>query len=235
MRRPRAIYAATPAGTGVPRSPLPLALSDTLRYYDSFSIDPASGVAGQYFFAANGMYDPNVSGTGHQPMYFDELMALYQHYTVMSSKIKVTVFPGGNPLSFGVLLLGTNTSVTDPLRLSEYQLGSRKYVLGNAMGTMSDLTVTYSFNAERFFNKTRSSMLGDTDYTGGASANPVELAYFCVYVFPADLSTDLSSTLFNIEIEYSAVLTELHLAGTSLAEFPGQLKQTMPAKRVSSG
>ena len=30
---------------------------------------------------------------GHQPLYFDQVAAIYQHYTVMKARMKVTIVP----------------------------------------------------------------------------------------------------------------------------------------------
>ena len=35
-----------------------------LRYCENISVDPGAGVAGTYTYSANGLYDPNISGTG---------------------------------------------------------------------------------------------------------------------------------------------------------------------------
>ena len=37
----------------------------------------------------NSLFDPNLSGLGHQPRGFDQLMAVYEKYTVVAAKITV--------------------------------------------------------------------------------------------------------------------------------------------------
>ena len=44
-------------------------------------------------FGVNCLYDPYLSVGGTQPLYFDQLAAIYSHYTVMKSRIKVTMIP----------------------------------------------------------------------------------------------------------------------------------------------
>lgn len=43
-----------------------------------------------YVFRANSVYDPDYSGAGNQPMWFDEFAQLYHRYTVYASKIEAT-------------------------------------------------------------------------------------------------------------------------------------------------
>ena len=40
-------------------------------------------------FVANGAFDPNLTGVGHQPRGFDQFMAGYETFTVTGSKISV--------------------------------------------------------------------------------------------------------------------------------------------------
>ena len=35
----------------------------------------------------NSLFDPDQTGTGHQPYYFDQFAALYNRYTVLGSKL----------------------------------------------------------------------------------------------------------------------------------------------------
>lgn len=49
-----------------------------------------------YNFSANSLYDPNVTGVGHQPMGRDEVAALYQNYHVSGGEIEVTYYSAGS-------------------------------------------------------------------------------------------------------------------------------------------
>ncbi len=47
-----------------------------------------------YVFRTNSLFDPNFSSTGHQPMGFDEMMQLFQVYSVYQCDVIVTVLNG---------------------------------------------------------------------------------------------------------------------------------------------
>lgn len=215
-------YAGHPVPQASPHGPLPEAFTNTLKYAAYDTIDPGIGVAGFHMFSCNGIYDPDVTGTGHQPMYFDDMMELYQHYTVLSSKIKVSFLNGAESCIIGVAVLGAVTGSTDLTRLIEYPMSHSKpvFTAGNVVPRPVDTEITAHFNAQSFFNKTRSSMLGAGSYTGNVSANPAEQAYFCVFIGPADEATNLSETGFRVEIEYRCVFSEIHLRTTSLGAPP---------------
>lgn len=42
-----------------------------------------------YTFKGNDVFDPNSTGVGHQPLYFDQYAAIYQKYRVFGSSIRV--------------------------------------------------------------------------------------------------------------------------------------------------
>lgn len=48
------------------------------------------GAAATYQFRLNALFDPDLTGVGHQPMGYDQLAALYQRYRVYGCKWKVT-------------------------------------------------------------------------------------------------------------------------------------------------
>jgi len=70
-------------GTTIVSNTMPIFSAKTtraLRYSDYFQLTTTSGAVSTYVFAANGLYDPNITGTGHQPMGFDQLLQFYNHY-----------------------------------------------------------------------------------------------------------------------------------------------------------
>ena len=69
------------------RSPVPLKMAATLLYSDQITLNPAAGTVSKHVFSANGLFDPNITGVGHQPRGFDQYMALYNHYTVIGARI----------------------------------------------------------------------------------------------------------------------------------------------------
>lgn len=57
-----------------------------LKYHDTINLDPGFNIA-SHSFSANGLYDPDVTGTGHQPLFFDNMMLQYGRYEVVQSRI----------------------------------------------------------------------------------------------------------------------------------------------------
>lgn len=60
-----------------------------MPYFEAFTL-AASGVAyADYTYNLTSIYDPNVTGTGHQPRFADQWALLYQSYRVRSTYVRV--------------------------------------------------------------------------------------------------------------------------------------------------
>ena len=97
----------------------------TFRYASRIIINPAAAGNGVHVFSANGMYDPDLTGVGHQPRGFDEVMPLYDHYTVIGSKCTVAacnLSTGGGIL--GIALKDSTTTKTANDYLEDYTSNS---------------------------------------------------------------------------------------------------------------
>lgn len=66
-----------------------------MRYVDSLSHTVANipGSNQRYIFRANSIFDPDYTGTGHQPMGHDQWNQFYDDYIVIGAKMKVTIIP----------------------------------------------------------------------------------------------------------------------------------------------
>jgi len=53
-----------------------------LRYVESVAFDASGSSAAVNVFCVNNIYDPNYSGTGHQPMFRDNYATIYERYKV---------------------------------------------------------------------------------------------------------------------------------------------------------
>lgn len=206
-----------PYSTSIPRAvpsrwaPFGQSTTIKMKYCDYFSINPPIGGAADYVFSANGLYDPNITGTGHQPYAFDTSMTLYNHATVIGSKIKVSMWNNQTalPVWLIVALRDSAASLTatpsDNLREQPGVVSRLSSPGGN--GSSSDLiVVTNRFSAKRFFRAR--DVVGSEEFRNTAAANPTEQAYFHVCIAPQNGTDDLGLQTLNVEIEYIVVLHE---------------------------
>lgn len=184
------------------------------RYVDVGTLDytaPDLNVA--YLpYSCNGMYDPYLNIGGHQPMYFDELCAIYNHYTVVQSKITVefsidtSAAPGGHCVC-GIYIDDDST----PAFLNLYTVCEDSSCVSGLTNQSNNLVVTKTWNSYKYFG---GSALSNDNLQGTNTSNPDEQSVYIVFVRSADGATSLG-VQYKLTIEYDAIWDELKSIGSS--------------------
>lgn len=68
----------------------PSQMEMTLAYYGAHAYAPGAAYY-NFLYRGNDVRDPDYSGAGHQPMWFDQMMAIYTRFEVLASEIAITV------------------------------------------------------------------------------------------------------------------------------------------------
>ncbi len=185
-------------------APLPRKLNATFYYAEELTLDPGVSVTDVHVFSLNGMFDPDITGTGHQPRGFDQLMPLYDHYTVIAAHVEAVFCPvAGNPVRFGMFLRDTLTAITT---WNDYiEQGSQKvYKVLSVRDTTNDRLIL-DVNIAKFLGV--SKPLSASQLRGDVGNNPLEGAF--VHFVGAGFSTgDVTNFPVQILITYTAILTE---------------------------
>jgi len=208
----------------LPYADQPMRKLAKLKYVSYYGFTNTNGALGVVAFRANGMYDPEVAVGGHQPYGFDQLMAMYDHFTVVSSSINVQLVnhadPGqdAEPNVIGVSLVDTPGRVLSAygvagVNILEMPFVSKTLVDGPAV-MQKDRSVNCHFNASKFFGKPLSTMIGDSEYRGSVAADPTEDATFEVFRIPFQADENNRQDVV-ITIIYTAWFTEPKWFATS--------------------
>jgi hypothetical protein len=200
-------------------------LRTNLVYYDTVTLDPqinALGVANTYHqFRANSLYDPDLSGIGHQPMFHDNYSQLYQKYRVISSKIKVkileTKFGGVIPDDVGtghtdvpsmayrlMLCKDEGTDFPNDMRNAIEEKGSNvkwRYVMPNTLGRPQGLTMTCKIAKLLRCSPNDLELAGATGGSG-TGGNPQREAIFTIGITGIDGVVNPPAVTLGIHIEY---------------------------------
>lgn len=176
------------------------------RYHEqavTFTATNSSPAVGVY--TMNGLYDPNITGVGHQPIGFDQIMPMYDHYHVIGSKItvKCTNLDAGTG---GILTLNLKDNSGTSANLNEIiENGNCKSVLIGTSGSSDGTkTLTLNCNPSKFFGR---KVMQGTKYNGNELSNPSDQVY-CHVNFQGAQNISTVSAVMQITIEYIAILTE---------------------------
>jgi len=182
----------------------PATFTARLRYSDVANLTTTSGVVASYIFCANGLYDPNISFTGHQPMGFDQMMLSYEHYTVKASRIMATFknTTASNP-TVAIAISPAPTPLSVIAQIIEFG-GIQSTTLENKGVDGCIQLLNLACNVGKF--QGGRSIVDNPSLEGSAAANPVEGVYFILYMWDAAGFT--GSCNIDVVIEYDAVFKE---------------------------
>lgn len=186
----------------------PLNYRTRLRYYDTIDLGVIGSSPVGYVFAANGLYDPDITGTGHQPMGFDQLSVFFQHHCVLNSTIRVTFANMDNATFFegAVAVQRSSTVLGSYPRLIE--AGNVVHTYGGAIaggGGPPPNTISQRVNVAKWQGVP--IPMDDDTLKGATNANPTTLIYFVVYAV-GPVTTSNGHLFISAQLEYDAVFTE---------------------------
>lgn len=185
-----------------------------LRYVTSVQLQIAGSAAGIRTFSANGLYDPDITGVGHQPMGFDVYSSVYSKYMVRASTctiaaISPTDLANGAPMAVGILLSNAATlGVAGVDALMEQGLNPY-VVMCNSTPLYRAVKVTSRrYKPELFFHVTNPVDLQD-EIGALTSANPVTQAYFICWFGQTPSGTDVDTLNVTVHLEYDVDFFDL--------------------------
>lgn len=179
-------------------SPFPRELTTQLTYSENFTLSSTTGVPGTYLFSANGLYDPNISGTGTQPRFFDTLCgannttAPYNNYRVYASKITAEVIPNGSDSVgmrgfIGIGLYNTTATAPDTLAEMRMRVDYKTRFLGYWSGGHDVARLSRYAEFKQLFGI--KDMKDDPNVVGDYTANPSKQARWAITYAPSDESS----------------------------------------------
>jgi hypothetical protein len=193
---------ATLGTLGFPRS-----LHIKHRYAETFNLVSTTGALATYQFSCNGMYDPNITGTGHQPQFFDAVGGVYNHYCVLRSRIEYEFYPGVN--AFLGAYTDDDTSVASSIAAVCEQSDSTHVLALSGAG--QSIKLTKSWEAKDWFG---GDIRDNDDLAGTIAANPAEQVYFNLALVACD-GTSTVTAFVKVNITYEAVWDEIKTQGTN--------------------
>jgi len=161
---------------------------------------------GVYVLSLNGLYDPDATGSGHQPRGFDQLLALYDHYVVLEAKARISFAnnSAANPcIAFAAVRDNTTTATTTTNYMESGNTVFRSLSSDGASNSVANIDITV--NPNRFLG--RRDPMSDPELKGSLTSNPSEGAWLHVGAYSCDLYTTCAVSL-QVVMEYTVRLIE---------------------------
>jgi hypothetical protein len=157
-------------------------------------VNPGASVAGvnAYQFRMNSLFDPDFTGTGGQPTDFDQWMALYTRYRVLSCHIDIDVV--------------NVTSVTYVRACCAPSADSSPTLTWNGIAGLRDAHIPSSARAGYVCNVSKTylvcdafgineeALMSENNYTGTAGTNPTSVAYLNIGI-ATSATTDVTQCI----------------------------------------
>jgi len=153
-----------------------------LKYVQKLSFTGSVTPSNQVF-RLDSLYDPDLSGIGHQPRYFDQIAGLYNQYLVTRCDWKLEfVNANSNAVTIGVAASDTSIATLPPDELCELNYSKSK-VLGLSTGA-SVCTIRGGISLSELHGQPNRD--SDPDMYAIVSASPQETSYLTIGVNSLD-------------------------------------------------
>lgn len=187
--------------------PFPRTMRAILRYSSTFNLGPGMGGTAHQLFRATSIYDPDLTGLGHQPYGHDTFQGIYNHYRVVKAVIKITSVEGEGNAIFGLTM--TDDSTVSGSYDTVREVKPTKWIAVGDSNQSQCLTQTY--DAMQTFGPAMQERL-----VGSFGIDPVENQYFDVWMQAANGPTGTAQLhSFVAAISYYVEFTELKDLGGS--------------------
>jgi hypothetical protein len=178
-----------------------------LIYHDRFVPVAVSGVVGNRVYSGNGLFDPDITGVGHQPYGYDEKIAQYIFYQVYESQIEVkvvdlnTTSEKASRVELAVIPTGDYLSwaLIDPETIGEAPYGRVTNSLSLYAGNTS---MTHSMSSIKVSGFEIAEVLGAKDWASLTGSNPSAPWYWNIAWQANDESTTIADLLMYVRITY---------------------------------
>jgi len=169
-----------------------------MKYCETFQMNLVSGY--NYAWNLNSIFDPNRTGTGHQPYGHDQFLGLYNRYRVIGCSYTIQAFNANNTIV--VTANPANELVTFATTDEAMENPRTKWISQSAGGTMKVLRGNVYIPS--LVGRTKQQYLADDRYQAQMGASPNELAVLNIsgqVINGADVSIDAVVTL-NYIVEF---------------------------------
>lgn len=157
-------------------------------------------------FRLNSLFDPNLTGVGHQPMYHDQFSLIYGKYRVKGAKITVkftsnqapaTAASNSSPCFVGIVCSSSSSMVSTGIEQRSEEDANSVKILQDKTGGNNVVTCYQTFSPKRDLGLS----FDDDSLVASTSNNPASVYYAHVWI--EDVVDTTPAVVVNVTIEYN--------------------------------
>lgn len=194
--------------TNVNRSlqPVPQRYICKMKYSETVA---TTAIGNLYAFNLNSIFDPNRTGTGHQPYGHDTLQILYNRYRVIACAWRINVLMGASTSPVQVAAQPANEVLTTA-SINEMRENPRaKYIIQNT-GAESRVLKGKTY-IPSLVGRSKTQYMSDDRYQAQVGSNPLEAAI--LNIVTSDVSDTGAAVSLQVMLEYTVEFFDIkHLA-----------------------
>lgn len=184
-------------------------LNCLLRYTEA-GVFTGSATPAAQVFNANSLFDPNSTGTGHQPSYFDIMNQVYTRYYVRAVAARVTIANENNVINlYAVCAYSDNDSSGQTVNTISESRYAKTGTVGLSTGeSILELDMPLISIAQIMGEPKRSTEV-DSNMYSSVGSSPSDLAFCYFKVVASDSSTSFTAR-WKMEILYDCSFKDVN-------------------------
>ena len=195
----------------------PMKYRTKLRYTDTIFLNCGENGTVQHVFHCNNIWDPDVSGTGHQPRHHDLFAEIYDNYTVTKAKMSVKIVGFSNTTD-DAQAIGIRASPDNTLEIPNVSIAAlhemgrtaaTTWTMVKAHEPLATRTITKTWSQARM--KTIGGVNNDDVYMGQTDGSgPSKRDFFIIFATSSGLGIvgdDPPSLRLLVNVDYDVTYT----------------------------
>lgn len=180
------------------------------HYADAITMPAAAGggLTQYYTIRLNSTFDPDFTGTGHQPMFRDEMAAKYSHYTVLEAKVRITIDPTYTKTKSNHTYAVVGDSTPDADSISFLETYGRNGLVRLASNQNVPTIMRRKYNIAKLLGTTEKALLADDTSKVAVGSNPGSnqmTAYLHIVGVPFSFTDTLTAHPMRIELQQTVL------------------------------
>lgn len=197
----------------------------TLKYAEKLLMSTLTTTgAWTYVYRLNSVFDPNFTGTGHQPNGFDQWSAFYGKYRVIGGNWKVTMANQDAQYQLDVVAVERANDNSIDSNLYDYLQEPRSHYACAAPRGSPAVSLGSHFSNQRLLGLKKDEF-ADQDYAALVTTNPAVLTWLNLFVQVSGGELSGADQSILIEIEYQVEFYEREELDASFREVLPLIKQ----------